>query len=486
MKREAENQSLTPSQRAHSRAASFLAQATRIIETGVTTAALYLLRGTSNYFSHSFERVNVYNIFSYLENNSYDCVLVPAPGPVVDASLEFSSDEDSDDDNIPQGHTATVDAPRTLDIAMPSLTLTCQTQPQGFVATVPAILDYAERGLEVLVDMCYYDFLSEVQRRKIVSNSSPRPASRLDVAPQHPLNASHCLVMRTAVVVPLVVGKRIPSKACFDDDDASDDQTYYIKYAMAMYKPWSSRNPLRAPGQSWAAAFACWDRSERADSMLLHEQNYYDNQRLARNGSRDESNLIDDIDECDADNPDTAGLNVDSEDDNDVEAAALAAAAAATPGRPVSTKLAEFLGQVGSTGDMPSMPEARQNIVTACLACIQPTDPADWLPTSAAAKGGESSGDSNSAVSTSTELNRSALVTAAFAQTAAASSTMQRITTAGKTHRRCGHLSTSLWGYFMTHQWGVWTFVHIFLGDIFMTHQWGCGHLSTSFWGIFL
>jgi hypothetical protein len=36
---------------------------------------------------------------------------------------------------------------------------------------------------------------------------------------------------------------------------------------------------------------------------------------------------------------------------------------------------------------------------------------------------------------------------------------------------------------FMTHQRvGVWTFVHIFLGDIFMTH-WGCGHLSTSFGG---
>jgi hypothetical protein len=432
MQREATNQSLTPSQRVHSRAASFLAQATRIIETGVTTAALYLLRGTSNYFSHSFERVNVYNILSYVENNSCDCVLVPARGPIIDASLEFSSDEDdSDDDNSYSNSTTSVDAPHTADSDSPSLTLACQTRPQGFVATVPAVLDYAERGLEVLSDMCYYDFLSEVQRRKIDSGSSPRPATRLAIAPEHPLHGSHCLVMRTAVVVPLVVGKRIPPKHCFDDDDAADDQTYYIKYAMSMYKPWSSRNPLREPGQSWVAAYACWDKSERADTLLLHEQNYYDNQRLARNGSRDESNLLDDVDECDMGDADTAGLNLDSEDDDDAEAAALAAAAAAAPGRPVSLKLAEFLGQVGNTGAMPAMPASRQDIVTACLACAEPTNSNDWLPTSAAAEGGASSEDNTPDTSTLTELNRSALVTAAFAQTAVASSTMQRITTAG-------------------------------------------------------
>jgi hypothetical protein len=165
--------------------------------------------------------------------------------------------------------------------------------------------------------------------------------------------------------------------------------------------------------------------------LLLHEQNYYDNQRLARNGSRDESNLLDDVDECDMGDADTAGLNLDSEDDDDAEAAALAAAAAAAPGRPVSLKLAEFLGQVGNTGVMPAMPASRQDIVTACLACAEPTNSNDWLPTSAAAEGGASSEDNTPDTSTLTELNRSALVTAAFAQTAVASSTMQRITTAG-------------------------------------------------------
>ena len=423
----------TPTQRLNSRSASFLYSATRVIETGVTSAALHLLRGSNTYFSHKFEPIYVSNVIKYVNGEKIECTVVPQRGSACDAADEMTeSEDDSEDDSNPVQ----------------------QSESQSLVATVPRVIDYACRDDSVCEDTSLYDFRAEVTRCKIVSATVPSLAKRLPLHSSHPLFETHCLSMRSTTIIPEIIGRRLPSNTVIQPgstqqsnvettepgtqrsnvditEDIGTDESYYYEYVLAMYKPWSRSNPLRQPGESWKAAFNAWlpHRDDRAVEMMAHEQNYYDNQRLARNGTQANRARND---ACDSDSDDETyggSLNI-SDDERD---AGLEASTDASATRPVSPKLALFLRACRSHGAAPSTLEPTPELVEECAKHSAAPSNSDWEPKLAAASGCRHDGTAATPEMSSDTVvvNRSALVSAAFAQEARASGSMQRIVGAG-------------------------------------------------------
>ena len=253
--------SLTPQQRLNSRTASFLHAATRVVEVGVTMAAKYLLDGSLHYCSHSFFKIFIHNLINCLDRKEYTVAMTASP------------------------------------------------TTSNYNASTPKFIDYAFRGDGVLDDDDYYEF-SSTRVRKHSKHDPDKPGDDLPLHPSHPLAATHCIGKRRHVVVPQIVGTRMPNRnKLADADDAAT--TLYHKMALALHSPWRHTAPPWTPTFEPSSAFAQCDWTSLASQRLANHQDYHDQQRLAHASAKARRAAL----QLDDDAPSTNGLNLDDYED---------------------------------------------------------------------------------------------------------------------------------------------------------------------------
>jgi len=230
--REGRLDSLRPQQILNSRTAAFVHASTAVTEVSVTMAAKYLLDGSLHYCSHSFVKIFVHNLISYLDGDNYTVAMVPAANSST-----------------------------------------------GFKSSTPKFIDYALRGDGVLDDTDYYVFWSKY-RRKTAPYNPDKPGNDFPLDPRHPLALTHCIGKLNHEVVPQLVGPRMPNRSTLDVADAATI-TLYHKMALALHSPWRSSSPPWSPDRTPADAHAQTTWTDDAQRLLSNHQDYYDQQRLA-------------------------------------------------------------------------------------------------------------------------------------------------------------------------------------------------------------
>ena len=280
--------SLTPQQRLNSRTAAFVHASTRVVEVSVTMAAKFLLDGSLHFCSHSFFKVYVHNLINYLDKKDY--------------VVSMSTTDDT----------------------------------STYTASTPRFIDYAFRGVDVLGDSDYYEFCSSWVRKK-TKYDPDKPGDNLPFHSSHPLASTHCIGKRRHIVVPQIVGARMPNrdKLAGADDAAT---TLHHKMALALHSPWRHDDPPWSDAVSPGDAFAQCAWSATAERRLANHQDYYDQQRLAHASARARraTLLLDDV------APSTNGLNLDDYEDG---GAALLDAIAldALGGKPATRNMSKAL-----------------------------------------------------------------------------------------------------------------------------------------------
>ena len=194
-------------------------------------AAKYLLDGSLHYCSHKFHKLYIHNLINYLDAQHY----------TVGMSL---------------------DETRTT-----------------YKSSTPPFFDYAFRGDGVLAGVEYYEYCSEYDR-KTKPYDPDDPGDDHPFHPSHPLALTHCIGKRRHIVVPQIIGARMPDlNKVSDDDDAHS--TLYFKIALALHSSWRSTAPPWSEDRPPDAAFAACEFSAIATGRLACHQDYYDQQRLA-------------------------------------------------------------------------------------------------------------------------------------------------------------------------------------------------------------
>ena len=279
---------LTPQQRLNSRTAAFVHASTRVIEVSVTMAAKFLLDGSLHFCSHSFFKIYVHNLINYLDKKEY------------------------------------------------TVAMSANDVNSRYKASTPKFFDYAFRGVDVLDDSDYYEFCSKWVRK--TSKYDPdKPGNTHPFHPAHPLVLTHCIAKRRNIVVPQIVGARMPNRAKLTDaDDAAT--TLYHKMALALHSPWRHTDPPWSASTSPSDAFAHCDWSATAEGRLDNHQDHYDQQRLAHASAKARRAAL----LLDADAPSTNGLSLDDYEDGGAELLD-AIAMEAIGGKPASRSMSKTL-----------------------------------------------------------------------------------------------------------------------------------------------
>lgn len=369
----------SPRQILNSRTASYLHACTRVQEVSVTMAAKYLLDGSLHYSSHSFEKVYVNNIIAFYDKTGFTVSMVPS-------------------------------AQGTQPV----------TRSAGYKAVVPQFLDFVLRDDGVLADTNYYDFVSTHTRVKAVFDPD-NPGRHLPLHSSHPLHKTHCISLRRHPVVPQMVGKRLANTTTLDDNDASTN-TVYQKTVLALYKPHSSRTPPWSVDEPVDAAHAAWIPSPTASIRLSRHQDYYDQQKLARNSAKMRAAVRQTMPESDE-----QGICYDDFDDGGAEmldAIALQAIGGAPPTRTMPASLREHMLLVDAsvTAGTATLCSAAGTFDAACLAVANTAPPTTgaWNPIPASHIGAAAGGDASGALFNAS-IPRALLVSSAL--TAAAEAT---------------------------------------------------------------
>ena len=324
--------SLTPQQRLNSRTAAFVHASTRVVEVCVTMAAKFLLDGSLHFCSHKFFKVYVHNLINYLDNKDY----------VV--SMSTTNDTST------------------------------------YTSSTPRFMDYAFRGVGVLVDSDYYEFCSLWVRKK-TKYDADSPGDNLPFHPSHPHARTHCIGKRRHVVVPQIVGARMPNRnKLADADDAAT--ALYHKMALALHSPWCHDDPPWSDDVSPADAFAQCAWTATATRRLANHQDYYDQQRLAHASARARraTLLLNDV------APSTNGLDLD--DCEDGGAALLDAVAMdALGGKPATRGMSkallahfEFIEAAVDSGTCHVTSSAVDDALLASVASAGPPTADAWKP----------------------------------------------------------------------------------------------------------
>ena len=369
----------SPRQILNSRTASYLHACTRVQEVSVTMAAKYLLDGSLHYSSHSFEKVYVNNIIAFYDKTGFTVSMVP-------------------------------DAQETQHT----------TRPRGYKAVVPQFLDYVLRDDMILPNTDYYDFVSTHTRVKAVFDPD-NPGRHLPLHNSHPLNKTHCISLRRHPVVPQMVGKRLANTTTLNDNDA-DTNALYQKTVLALYKPHSSRAPPWSVDEPVNTAHAAWIPSPTASSRLSRHQDYYDQQKLAKNSAKMRAAVRQTMPQNDE-----QGICYDDFDDGGAEmldAVALQAVGGAPPTRSMPASLRDHLMLVDAsvTAGTATLCSKAGTFDAACLAVANAAPPttAAWNPVPDSHVGDATIGDASGA-SFDASVPRALLVSSAL--TAAAEAT---------------------------------------------------------------
>ena len=377
--REGHLDSLTAQQRLNSRTASFVHAATRVVEVGVTMAAKHLLDGSLHYCSHSFFKIFVRNLINYLDGNEY------------------------------------------------TVAMTASHTTSKYNASTPKFIDYAFRGDGILDDDDYYEF-SSTRVRKHSKYDPDKPGDDLPLHPLHPLTSTHCIGKRRHIVVPQIVGPRMPSRDKLADAD-DDATTLYHKMALALHSPWRHSAPPWTPTIEPSSAFAQCDWTPVARQRLANHQDYHDQQRLAHASAKARRAAL----QLDNDAPSTNGLNLDDYEDG---GAALldAIAMEAIGGKPatratskVLTTHLELLEAAVECGTcrLASGPAAA-DLLAAVASATPPNDDA-WKPELASMLGGSGTATTPAdATARDSETPRALLVSRALTTAAEAAAANDR------------------------------------------------------------
>ena len=233
----------TPQQILNSRTSAYLHACTKVLEVSATMATKYLLDGSLHYCSHSFEPVFCSSVIAHYDDKPYQVTMVQ----------DYSDSCDS-------------------------------TTQRSYKASVPRFFDYVFRGEGMFDDMSYYDFVSAYTRLKIVYDPDA-PGAHCPLHERHPLSSTHCIGTRKHPVVPQMIGKRLPDVRRLNTVDGAEAERYH-KTSLLLHKPHSATNPPWSPNTSASAEFAAWTPAATAQMRLDRHQDYYDQQKLARNSAQ--------------------------------------------------------------------------------------------------------------------------------------------------------------------------------------------------------
>ncbi|KAJ7605142.1 hypothetical protein DFH06DRAFT_1020410, partial [Mycena polygramma] len=97
--------------------------------------------------------------------------------------------------------------------------------------------------------MCVWDILRSYVKEKKPKSKTQRN-TYLAFKAGHPQHTTHCLKKLDSLVIPVLMGYRVPRS------DWDNDRTKYAVVILTLFKVWSDMkaSPLKTPETSWSAA----------------------------------------------------------------------------------------------------------------------------------------------------------------------------------------------------------------------------------------
>jgi hypothetical protein len=213
------------------------------VEIGVTTCAFLLLhnrhgqRGTLFQYSHQFENVLTSQVMDYVNGETFRAATMQVEG--TEANLAAADHADAEADRIislrqPNPTSDTVVGSDDEFGAEADDSQGAPSSKKTFQA-VPAALTYQCRSA-ALREINFVEFASWY---KLTTGALGGDAhkSKYTLSCEHPRHDTHHLQRRRHIVVPNLIGSRIPNRSCFYDANPELLERYCC-YALVMYKAW--------------------------------------------------------------------------------------------------------------------------------------------------------------------------------------------------------------------------------------------------------
>jgi len=297
----AELRSLTDEEISRKRVTGLMHTMTNSIEIAGPLAALYILRQSPSYSSHSFSSISLDSILRWLfpenliknQHKKEESVDLIKSFSFLDKNKNENENEESDSDDD------TIRSNENDDFLNKNMT---RHELYGVVRPTD---DYKYRS-EKFDELSLYEFNCKVYRSNRKENEE---ISDQGFMKEHPLHLTHVLRQRIKEVVPIINGKK-PKLLTNNSDTTEKNENSLL--SLVLYKPF--RNPLtdlKNDNESWYDAFQSWIPSPEIKQLMM---NSYDlDVARRRSGEIQKMQRIEKLDNSGSDSSESSSEN---EEDN--------------------------------------------------------------------------------------------------------------------------------------------------------------------------